>query len=217
MGSRERAAREKAERRKQREELILSEAEKLFLEKGFFATTISDIAAACELTNGAIYLYYKNKDELVLKVMTGISRHFGGLLEEVSEIAGSEPGLQRLSRLLDVYNYTYAEYRQYHYLDAQFNLMFSEAYPDSPLLDDYYSANRRVLEIVTEAVAAGIDDASIDSSLPAVQRARLLLNAVNSYVEKISIRGILMEKEQGILMKDELRDYIKLLLQGLAK
>ena len=63
MGSRERVEREKAERRRQREELILAEAEKLFLEKGFTAATISDIASSCELTNGAIYLYYKNKDE----------------------------------------------------------------------------------------------------------------------------------------------------------
>ena len=57
LGSRERALREKAEHRKRREDLILRAAEELFLEKGFIASTISDIAKACELTNGAIYLY----------------------------------------------------------------------------------------------------------------------------------------------------------------
>ncbi|HAK45600.1 MAG TPA: hypothetical protein DCO79_06735 [Spirochaeta sp.] len=216
MGSRERVEREKAEHRKQREELILAEAEKLFIEKGFLAATISDIASACELTNGAIYLYYRNKDELVLKVMTGINRQFGDLLEQSAEASASVSGLQRLKNLLDLYNRTYCEYRRYHLLDAQFNLMFSESYPDTPLLAEYYSVNKRVLEIVTKAVAAGINDGSINTDATAERLAGLLLNAVNSYVEKISIRGQLMEAEQGISMKDELQEFLKLLLSGLS-
>lgn len=215
MGSKERVEREKAEHRKKREELILSKAKALFLKKGFIAATISEIAAACELTNGAIYLYYKNKDQLVMKVMSGISSDFGELLEEAAGAGWEQTGVERLAGLLDVYNKTYSDYRNYHLLDAQFNLMFSKRYPEGPLLDEYFKANRKVLAIVTEAIAAGFEDGSINSALSAARAAGLLLNAINSYVEKISLRGDLMEQEQGIRMEDELQEYILILLRAL--
>ena len=132
---------------------------------------------------------YKNKDQLVLKVMTGIGIHFGDLLETAAAGNSDMKGIERLENLLDVYNKTYRDYRNYHLLDAQFNLMFSDSYPEGPHLDEYFAANRRVLQIVTEVVSAGFDDGSIKSELPPERLAGLLLNAINSYVEKISIRG----------------------------
>ncbi|MBI9101563.1 MAG: TetR/AcrR family transcriptional regulator [Spirochaetales bacterium] len=216
MASRDRVEREKAEHRKRREELILNTAEKLFLEKGFIATTIGDIAAGCELTNGAIYLYYKNKNELILKVMTGISLSFGDLLNEKAEETKSLSGFKQVEKLLGIYNRSYSEFRSYHLLDAQFNLMFCEAYPDTPLLAEYFQANQRVLEILSEAVGKGMGDGSIKSRLSARRTAGLLLNTVNSYVEKISIRKKLMEEEQGIRMEEELRSFIDLLISALT-
>ena len=215
MGTKERAAREKAERRKQREELILSAAEELFLEKGFLSTTISDIAAECELTNAAIYLYYKNKDELVLKVMAGISLHFAGLLKEAAKKAEADSGKEQLKAILEVYNRTFSEYRNYHRLDAEFNILFSNSYPDTPIIDEYFAANRQVLDCVRGAVDSGLCDGSIESDLPAGTIAGMLLNTLNSYVEKISLRGELMEFEQGLILKEQLEQFITLLLRAL--
>ena len=60
MGIPERKEREKAMRRQQ----IQDAAKKVFLEKGFSATTMEDIAQASELSVATIYLYFKTKDEL---------------------------------------------------------------------------------------------------------------------------------------------------------
>ncbi len=216
MGSRERVAREKAELKKKREEEILSAAEELFLDKGFTATTIGDIAGSCELTNGAIYLYFKNKNELILNIMIKIIRRFGDLLGEAADETSVETGLMRVRRLMSIYNKTFEKYRIYHILDAQFNALFCESYPDSPLIEEYFGVNTRVLRILSTAVGTGIDDGSISSPLSAERTAGMLLNAVNSYVEKISLRKGLMEEEQGIKMEDELEDYINFLIGGLS-
>lgn len=215
MGSRERAERERAERRRQREELILSAAERLFLEKGFIATTINDIAAECELTNAAIYLYYRNKDELVLRVMTGISRKFGRLLEDAENGQPDSDGFSVLKNILNVYNYTFSEYRHYHVLDAEFNMMFCRQYPESAELEEYFTANSRVLEIMSTAILAGFKDGSIQSAMSAERLAGMLLNALNSYIEKISLRKDLMEREQKISLEDELNEYINYLVEAL--
>lgn len=60
MGIAERKEREK----RQRKELILEAARKLFQERGFLNVTISDLAEAAELSIGTLYLYFKNKDDI---------------------------------------------------------------------------------------------------------------------------------------------------------
>ncbi len=55
--------------RKEREywvhrEEILSAAEKVFAAKGFFPTTMSDIARGAEFGTGTLYKYFKSKEEL---------------------------------------------------------------------------------------------------------------------------------------------------------
>jgi AcrR family transcriptional regulator len=60
MGTKERKEREKNSRRQQIQEC----AKKLFLRKGFRSTTMEDIAKEAELSIGAIYQYFKSKDEL---------------------------------------------------------------------------------------------------------------------------------------------------------
>jgi AcrR family transcriptional regulator len=56
----DRKKRERIMRRQQ----IQDVAKKVFLEKGFKATTMEDIAQASELSVSTIYLYFKNKDQL---------------------------------------------------------------------------------------------------------------------------------------------------------
>lgn len=43
---------------------LLDAAEKVFFEKGFGQTSLMDIAAAADLTRGAIYWHFKNKSDL---------------------------------------------------------------------------------------------------------------------------------------------------------
>jgi len=64
MGISERKGREKMEMKA----LILSAATKMFLEDGYAKTSIRNIADAIEYSPGTIYLYFKDKDELLYEV-----------------------------------------------------------------------------------------------------------------------------------------------------
>ena len=61
MGIKERKEQEKSEMR----ELILKTAMNLFLDKGFENITIRHIAEKIEYSPATIYLYFKNKDEIL--------------------------------------------------------------------------------------------------------------------------------------------------------
>lgn len=210
-----RKEREKAELRDKREQEILAAAEILFLEKGFSKTTVGDIANACELTKGALYLYFKNKNEIILIIMTKISRSFGDLLSQADD--SGLTGMERVSRLLNVYKRTFRDFRNYHILDGQFNILFDRSYPESKYLTEYFQANSRVLDIMTEPFEKGNLDGTIrcGSAADARGKARMFLNVLNSYVEKLSLRKELMEREQGIELDSELDSFIDFLTESL--
>jgi len=204
--------------REKRESEILNASEILFLDKGFAGTTIGDIAAACELTNGALYLYFKNKNEIILRIMTRISRSFGDFLLQSDD--PSLTGIDRASALLGTYRQTFRDFRKYHVLDGQFNVMFDRKYPDSPYLQDYFKANSRVLSILTDIFKSGFRDGTIkvrrsESGISPEETARMFLNVLNSYVEKLSLRKELMEREQEISLERELDRFIDFLVESI--
>jgi len=53
-----------------RRTLILEAAARLFAEKGFHRTTTRDIAEAADVSEGTLYNYFENKDELLMGIIT---------------------------------------------------------------------------------------------------------------------------------------------------
>ena len=49
--------------------LILEKAKQLFGEAGFANTSVSDVAAACDLPVGSIYTYFTNKEDIVRAIV----------------------------------------------------------------------------------------------------------------------------------------------------
>jgi AcrR family transcriptional regulator len=50
--------------------LILEAAARLFAEKGFHRTTTKDIAEGADVSEGTLYNYFENKDEMLMGIMT---------------------------------------------------------------------------------------------------------------------------------------------------
>lgn len=72
---------------KERRTLITSKALRLFLEKGFDKTTMRDLAAACELSEGALYRYIGNKTDILhLFISSTKVNELQNYLKELGEI-----------------------------------------------------------------------------------------------------------------------------------
>src|ERR1700712_1467078 len=74
--------------RESRREQILVAAWKCFSRKGFHSTSMADVIAEAGLSAGAVYLYFKSKDEIIVAVGTQV---FGGIQGRLSEFAKQEP------------------------------------------------------------------------------------------------------------------------------
>jgi AcrR family transcriptional regulator len=78
MGVMERRAREREVRR----ELAIDAAMKIYEEEGYHAITMDKIAERSELSRAALYLYFKNKEEILVSAIVAHSDYFAELLQE---------------------------------------------------------------------------------------------------------------------------------------
>ncbi|PLK46316.1 MULTISPECIES: TetR/AcrR family transcriptional regulator [Emticicia] len=89
MGIAERKEREKHEMKR----LIMDAARRLFIEQGFEKTSIRNIADAIEYSPGTIYLYYKDKSELLFDLH---HESFQKLIEQFQRVLNIRDPFERL-------------------------------------------------------------------------------------------------------------------------
>ncbi len=74
----------KDKKEKRKEEIIRSSL-KLFASKGFYNTTIPDIANALKMSVGNMYNYFKSKDILAKEIIKYISSYLGKKIRDINE------------------------------------------------------------------------------------------------------------------------------------
>lgn len=88
----------KAQWRQARAELILDEAEKLLVEKGYHETAIDEIAARAGVAKGTLYQHFASKEALIQALF---ERNAKPLEQAIEQIMQQElPARARLEHLL---------------------------------------------------------------------------------------------------------------------
>jgi AcrR family transcriptional regulator len=75
-----RSALRRLREKEQRYNTILKAAETLFARKGYHQTSIEEIADLAEVSTGAVYIYFKNKEDLLITLMQEIGHQLRKLL-----------------------------------------------------------------------------------------------------------------------------------------
>ena len=94
MGIQERKEREKERRRQQ----IMVAAKRVFTEKGFNKATMEDIAQEAELSPGTLYLYFKNKDDILVQFFSFRTKQVFESFREA--VDGAETSTDKLRHLV---------------------------------------------------------------------------------------------------------------------
>lgn len=82
-------------------EAILRSATAVFAEKGYFNSKVADIAKAAGVADGTVYLYFKNKDDLLHSIFDRAMDEF--IAEGRREIALIEKPEDRLRRIAELH------------------------------------------------------------------------------------------------------------------
>jgi AcrR family transcriptional regulator len=108
LGILERKRREKETQQRVRRKQILDAAKQVFHSKGFSGATVEDIARGAELSPAALYIYFKNKDDIYVSLNLQLLTYLSGRLESLSiqPDIGAEEKITALKDLLyDVYEF----------------------------------------------------------------------------------------------------------------
>lgn len=155
----DRRRREREARRNQ----ILDAAERVFLERGFDNVTVDDIAAAAEVAKGTLYLYFKNKEDLLLDL---IHRRRRPILQAFGEAqADARNGLDLVARLIR------AQHRLLASDPDEFKRLFLRHLVDgppperTPAWEEHNKHIGRIIRTYLNAIERGQQDGSIRKDL----------------------------------------------------
>ncbi len=73
------------DKKQEKKEQIIQASLELFAKKGFYTTTIPDIAKSLKMSVGNMYNYFKSKDVLAKEIIKFISSYLGKKLKEINE------------------------------------------------------------------------------------------------------------------------------------
>lgn len=155
MAPKERREREKELRRLQ----ILDAARTLLLEKGMNGIAMNQIAEAAELSVGALYLYFANKEE----IFAALQEEGLAILERLATDAAGATGdpAERCRRLAIAYYRFYERHHKYYEIINYFLTAPQVAFPAS-LKAHVDAQGGRILKIVAQALAEATGAAADD-------------------------------------------------------
>lgn len=89
------------EKRRLKLDAILRHAAAAFMEKGYYKTSLDDIARLHKVTKPTLYYYIKNKEDILIKCENVASIRINGLLDRVTATDGG--GFDQLQKFIEGY------------------------------------------------------------------------------------------------------------------
>jgi AcrR family transcriptional regulator len=169
--------------RKEREYLahreeILSAAEKVFAAKGFFPTTMSDIAREAEFGIGTLYKYFKSKEDLYFTLIDEKVEEINRLVK--AELSQKHSAIERVKKTLGLQFEFIERNRDFFRIYISERSRFEWTVKDD-LGKGIYEKMVTYINILAEVMNQGIDEGEL-KSLDPLDLAHALVGIVNSFV-----------------------------------
>ncbi len=155
--------------------LILEAAVKVFAEQGFFQSTISQIAKEAKVADGTIYLYFKNKDDILVQFFNHKTKQvFARFREEVDKADNTIDKLRNLIR----------RHLEEFQNDRNMAVVYqAEIHQSSRLIEaQIKEMSKMYLNVVSEIVEQGQEEGIIRKDLYLGLVKRFILGAVDEVI-----------------------------------
>jgi len=188
MGRTELTAKERARRLN----IILEASKTIFLKKGYFKTTMEDIAIESGLSRRTMYLYFKNKDELSYEI---VLRAFKSLEKMVKE--SSLSNRCGLDRLRDV-SQGYLNYYKTNFADLTFTMFFdfkinTNILGESQIKECLFLISE-IINTIDDCLKIGIEDGSIRNTISDTRKSAIaIINIIHATMQKLAVRRDILE------------------------
>jgi len=134
--------------KQEKKERIIEAAVKVFAQKGFYTANVKDVAKAAGVADGTIYLYFKNKDDLLISL-------FEHKMREI--LIRFEEALKKINDPLEQLKVFIREYFELIEEDTDLSDVFQvELRQSSKFLKDYHNQQfANYLNIIADIIDSG--------------------------------------------------------------
>ena len=185
-------------------EAILRSAIKVFAQKGYFNSKVSDIAGEAGIADGTVYLYFKSKEEILHSVFDRAMEEF--IAEGRREIAAIESAENRLRKIAELHLERLGS-------DRDLAIVFQVELRGSTKFMEEFSGGgfAEYLEIIRQTIEDGQKDGTFRKDLKPITVAKILYGALDEMVTN----WILSKREYPLApMADEV---LKIFFGGVFK
>ena len=190
---------------------ILKAALNVFAERGFYNAKVSEVARRAGVADGTIYLYFKNKDDLLIKLFEDRMDRINKRLRIELEILGGDV-ITRIRRMMELHIRLAEDDPQLAELitvEARQSTKFIKEY-NNPRFLEYLSILRSLVEegqrngelrngidsrIVVRAIFGALDELLLTLTLTAKSRSIDFKEAAG-HISDLFINGIVKSKEK---------------------
>jgi TetR/AcrR family fatty acid metabolism transcriptional regulator len=154
---------------------ILDAATRVFARRGYFAARVSDIAQRARIADGTIYLYFRNKEDILVSLFDEVmSEHIARGREELRGLAGAPAKLRAIA----------AHHLRLLGENADLAVVFQVELRQSTKYMERFTASwfRDYLELLTGIIEEGQREGTLREELPRKVVAKALFGALDEMV-----------------------------------
>ena len=153
-------------------ERILDAAEKVFAERGFFAAKVADVAREAGVADGTIYLYFKNKDDLLVSLFEARMEIVNRVLSEA--VAGADRPRAQLTAFVRAYLALVVEQ------PTAAEVLTIELRQSTKFMREYHATGfGELLRLLAGVIAKGQACGELATTVPAAHAARMIFGVLD--------------------------------------
>ena len=153
-------------------ERILDAAEKVFADRGFFAAKVADVAREAGVADGTIYLYFKNKDDLLVSLFEARMEVVNRVLSEA--VATATAPRAQLTAFVRAYLALIAEQ------PTAAEVLTIELRQSTKFMREYHAHGfGELLRLLAGVIARGQACGELSTTVPATHAARMIFGVLD--------------------------------------
>lgn len=207
MGSERRREREKEHRRS----AILRSARKEFFEKGFRAVTVDSIARRAELSKGAIYLYFKSKEEIYAQILLRDIDKFHDRVDALLDTTKSAS--DNLRQFTEVYASFFISDRELFRIFMNFMIQHNPVNFTPNINDHIVKATNQTVVIIEQILQMGVERGEFPQGLDIRVCRNALWGFLNGIIALHLFTGREATREERV--RAQIRDGLEVFIAGL--
>jgi AcrR family transcriptional regulator len=195
----------------QRKRAILRAAQQLFFKKGFKSVTVASIAKQAKLSKGAVYLYFKSKEEIYAQILLSDIEKFNEKVFDVVETDGTATSM--MFNFSDIYIDFFLNQRELFRILMTYMLHTDDLNFSADMNRQMIQETNKTIEVVDRILKHGSDTGEYSSKNDIIKIRNVVWGLLNGIISLHLFAGKESTREERI--RSHVSEGLKVFIEGL--